>query len=355
MTSAATTALLATAALLGLAAAHNVTISNVVPRRDADGAILDAHDSKLLFRNGRYEWFAASYGNCTEPPGGNGCASVSIGACGFQTNHNVTLYTSTDLVSWVNRGVVFGALGNLPPNSVLFAPKTVYNAKTQMYVLFFNYIVESFSNSYYGIATSPNAEGPFTVQVKSLALRYTDNGDENVLVDDNGDAYFIYTTLSHNHGMSIEKLAPDYLSSLGATDPSQSSGIFGDSFVEAPALFKRGAIYYAVFGSCCCYCGGGSVVSVYTSPSALGPYTKRSVLAVGGGPGAAAFGSQQTDIFSYTDSSGAAQFMYVGDHWQSAPDRLKAHDFTVWAPLSFTADGNVTTAGFEPSFVVDVA
>jgi hypothetical protein len=112
--------------------------------------------------------------------------------------------------------------------------------------------------------------------------------------------------------MSIERLAPDYLSSLGATDPAQSSGIFGDGGVEAPAVFKRASVYYAVFGQCCCYCGSGSVVSVYTSSSALGPYTKRSVLA-GEGAGAAAFGSQQTDIFAYTDSSGEAQFMYVGE------------------------------------------
>ena len=41
-------------------------------------------------------------------------------------------------------------------------------------------------------------------------------------------------------------------------------------------------------------------------------------------------------------------------HWQSAPDRLKSHDFTVWAPLSFSPDGNVTTRGFESAFTIDV-
>ena len=224
----------------------------------------------------------------------------------------MSLYTSPDLVTWTNAGVVFGAQGNLPPNSVLFAPKTVFNPTTQLFVMFFNYIVDTFSNSFYGVATSARAEGPFTLQVKNIALRYQDNGDENLLVDTDGTAFLIYTTLSHGHGMSIERLAPDYLSSLGATDPAQSSGIFGDGGVEAPAVFKRGSIFYAVFGQCCCYCGSGSVVSVYTSSSALGPYTKRSVLA-GEGAGAAAFGSQQTDIFAYTDSSGEAQFMYVGE------------------------------------------
>ena len=53
-------------------------------------------------------------------------------------------------------------------------------------------------------------------------------------------------------------------------------------------------------------------MSVYTSSSVLGPYTKRSVLA-GEGAGVAAFGAQQTDIFAYTDSAGEAQFMYIGE------------------------------------------
>jgi hypothetical protein len=57
--------LLALAGLVALAAAKQVTISNVIPRRDADGAILDAHDSKLNFFEGLYYWHAASYGNCT--------------------------------------------------------------------------------------------------------------------------------------------------------------------------------------------------------------------------------------------------------------------------------------------------
>jgi len=46
------------AVLLALAAAHAlarpVTISNVVPRRDTDGAILDAHDSKVVFKDGLF-------------------------------------------------------------------------------------------------------------------------------------------------------------------------------------------------------------------------------------------------------------------------------------------------------------
>ena len=322
-----------------------VTISNVVPRRDTDGAILDAHDSKVVFKDGLYHWFAASYGNCTEPAGNSGCASVAIGACGFRTDHNVTLYTSTDLATWTNAGVVFGAAGLLPPNSVLFAPKTVFNAQTGQWVMWFNYITNTFSQSFYGVATSDKASGPFTIVNKNVALRYQDNGDENIFVDDDGTGYVIYTTLSAGHAMSIERLSPNMTTSLGA---SASSGTFGDGGVEAPAMLKRNGIYYAVFGACCCYCGAGSQVSVYTAKAALGPYTKQA-----GGP-LPTLHSQSTEIFAYTDDAGVQQFMYIGDHWQSAPDQLKAHDFTVWAPLAFAADGTLSSAGFADNFTVDV-
>ena len=490
-------------ALFCAAQAAQITISNVIPRRDTSGAILDAHDSKLNLYNGLYYWHAASYGNCTEPKGPSGCNPASVGACGFQVDHNVTLYTSPDLVTWTNQGAVFGAKGNLPPNSVLFAPKTVYNARTKMWVLWFNYIVESFSNSFYGVAVAPTPTGPFTLvnrepntlsppsppfslfltgpsrllppphthtpRAANVALQFQDNGDEGLFVDEDGAAYVIYTTLSKGHSISIERLTENYTASLGA---AASSGIFGESFVEAPALFKRNSVYYATFGHCCCYCGSGSPVSVYTAASPLGPYTKQAGVlgatalpppalpappppqangtitllsatfgascgvhvdltsaAAGacngaancswavclcgtatcpaGTPGCIAdpaygcakdlsvrwacsgdaptappraaytppeangvwagvscfpppppqplpFGSQQTDIFSYVDSAGQAQYMYVGDHWQSAPDGLKSHDFTVWAPLVFAADGNVSSPGFLPNFTVDV-
>jgi len=115
-----------------------VTVSNAVPRRDNFNAILDAHDSKLNLFEGVYYWHAASYGNCSEPKGASGCGPP-IGGCGFQTDHNVSLYTSTDFVNWVNEGVVFGAQGNLPPDSVLFAPKTVYNAQSKTWVVSISY------------------------------------------------------------------------------------------------------------------------------------------------------------------------------------------------------------------------
>eukprot|EP00456_Euglypha_rotunda_P031921 TRINITY_DN24782_c0_g1_i4.p1 TRINITY_DN24782_c0_g1~~TRINITY_DN24782_c0_g1_i4.p1 ORF type:complete len:156 (+),score=29.23 TRINITY_DN24782_c0_g1_i4:3-470(+) len=131
--------------------------------------------------------------------------------------------------------------------------------------------------------------------------------------------------------MSVEKLTDDYLQTTGS---SGNSGFFGDSNVEAPAMFKRNGFYYAVFGSCCCYCEEGSSPIVYVTSNPLGPYTTTTNL---GG----AMSSQQTNILPYNTPNGI-QYLWQGDHWQSAPDGLKGHDFSYWQPLSFGSDGNVT-------------
>jgi hypothetical protein len=47
--------------------------------------------------------------------------------------------------------------------------------------------------------------------------------------------------------------------------------------------------------------------------------------------------------------------MYIGDRWQSAPDGVKEHDFTVWEPLQFSNDGMpIRTNGFENSFEIQI-
>ena len=91
-------------------------------------------------------------------------------------------------------------------------------------------------------------------QVTTLAFQ--DTGDFNLFQDNDGTAYVIYTAhiqgnYAVTHQMSVERLTDDYLGTEGSAG---NSGFFGASFVEAPAFFRRGNVYYAVFGQCCCYC-----------------------------------------------------------------------------------------------------
>ena len=46
---------------------------------------------------------------------------------------------------------------------------------------------------------------------------------------------------------------------------------------EAPSMFYRNGYYYIMFGHGCCFCEGGSGLSVFTVTSPLGPYTSSDV------------------------------------------------------------------------------
>ncbi|CAF1594274.1 unnamed protein product, partial [Adineta ricciae] len=114
-------------------ACRNVTISNVIPRRDTNESILDAHDGNVFLYAGLYYYYGASYGLCKEPPGPSGCTVWHVGGCGFQLNHNVSLYTSPDLSVWTFRGYVF-QMSSMKTPGIMFGPRVLPNRKTNKWV-----------------------------------------------------------------------------------------------------------------------------------------------------------------------------------------------------------------------------
>jgi len=122
---------------------------------------------------------------------------------------------------------------------------------------------------------------------------------------------------------------------------------FGESFVEAPAMFQNGNYYFAVFGTCCCYCQSGSPVNVYVSKNPLGPFNQTSNLGLN-------IPAQQTDISFVLDSNGNKIWLWHGDEWQSSPDGQKAHDFSYLGILTFTSETEIAELEFLDSFVIDV-
>jgi len=333
---------------------REVTLSNVVPRVDTNGNIIDAHDGNIVYYDGLYYFFGPSYGLCKEPAGPSGCSVWHPGGCGFQLNHNVSLYTSPDLSQWTNQGSVF-QMTSMPNQGIMFCPKVLYNSKTNKWVLWFNFLPSTgsgVSQSLYSVAVSSTPHGPFQLVNENVStLAWPNTGDFNLFQDDNGDAYIIYTShidasiYNPSHVMSVEKLADDYLSSLGKQN---NSGFFGQTFVEAPAMFKRQGIYYAVFGQCCCYCQEGSGVTVYTASSPLGPFQTKNFL---GNEGHA----QQFNVLKYRSGEGDGfGYLWQGDRWQSSPDGAKGHDFTYWTPMKFDADGNVLYLNYTANFTINV-
>ena len=191
--------------------------------------------------------------------------------------------------------------------------------------------------------------------------------------DDDGTGYFIYTSIRDGYTVRVERLTPDYLGVTGETSSVLAVG------GEAPVLFRRNNLYYALFGALCAFCPEGSEVQVFVSSSPLGPFTTKpeaninrrsetnstpksstgtwvATIPTPAGPvtvhsetnSSVIYGNnnpflhaQQTWV-AKIPTAGEPAFFWMADRWQSTPDGIKGHDFQFWsAPLKFNPDGSI--------------
>jgi hypothetical protein len=107
---------LAFALAFALGDARSITFDNLSPRRDTRGRIMDAHDGTIQRFHGKGPYFmhAVAYGDCVAPTPYGCDESYQTGhKCGFQLDHNISVYTSDDLSSgsWEFHGYVRSLLG----------------------------------------------------------------------------------------------------------------------------------------------------------------------------------------------------------------------------------------------------
>lgn len=325
--------------------ARRAAINNALPRRDSRGKIIDAHDGMLEYFEGRYYLYGTRYGRTDR----------------YQKTNRYVCYSSDDLTHWTYRGEI---LKNPPPR-VYFRPYVKFNPKTRKYVVWYN---AGFENKD-GVATADRPEGPFTIQNPHVRLKYSGlgTGDHGLFVDDDGTGYIVYSALNlHkmtptepaqvvNHRISVEKLSDDYLSTTG-----ENSGFIAGN-CESPSMFKRNGTYYVLTDNTCSFCAAGSGVRVYTAPAPLGPYTYRGNINIEGPstdvsstwtrPGTgrpnAIIKAQQTHV-AVIPAKGGPVYIWMGDEWGSAPDKVKGHDLQYWSsPLHFDANGMIEQLRFE--------
>lgn len=312
--------------LLALAGAGSSVVSNVLPRRDmSTQEILDIHDGTTLKIGNTFYWVGAAYGGCTEQV--SGCASLDVGACGFNLNHSVNVATSTDLVNWTLHRDVLPVSAR--PEGIMFSPWMAQSPSTGKFVLWFNMLpVENgqgvFDAAYYAVATADSPLGPFVLANKNVTgMAYTRLPDAPALfVDDDGMAYVAFTH-EDTHINHVQQLDSDL---LGPLPGGLISAQIGGGNNEGVLMFKRNGTYYVGFGGCCCFCDAGSNVELFAASSPLGPYSS-----LGNIVEPAAWGAQTGTVFST-----GVDFVLYGDRWQSAPDHIKAHDFSYMAPLVWT-------------------
>jgi hypothetical protein len=259
-----------------------VTISNLKPRLSTAGEIVNAHDGTVRWIDGKWYMHAAQYGECTDPPH-HGCemsGPTRAQSCGFHPNHNVSIWSSPDLSSgsWQFLGQAVQCT-EAPNCGILYRPHLVWNPNTKLYVLFWNYVNKQGKYAGDAAATASSPAGPFTIVSPLINTTYP-TGDFDVFVDKDGTGYMIYGDFHLNF---IEKLTPDFLhgTGIGADIPGGIKShppltAFPVDFVEAPVLFERKGVYYALFGHCCCFCYQGSGMFVFQAPHPLGPWKQQA-------------------------------------------------------------------------------
>jgi hypothetical protein len=340
--------------LVDVSAANNLErtakISNVQPRRDINGDIIDAHDGCLEFFNGTYFLYGTRYGRTD----------------GFGKSNRYVCYSSPDLETWIPRGEI---LKDAPPR-VYYRPYVKFNKSTRKYVLWCN------ADNHYTVSVSDTPAGPFIVQNSNVRVKNGDTqGDFGLFLDDDGTGYITYsfspasvdwsakTEPIKHHQICVEKLTPDYLgSTMESTEP-----IAGN--VESPAMFKRNGVYYLLFDNTCCFGVDGSGARVYTASGPMGPFVYRGNINIkaasarnlsspftepGTGRPDCIIKAQQTDVATLPTSNGLI-YIWMGDRWGSRPDGIKGHDFQYWShPLEFYPDGMIKQLNWDETFAVGI-
>jgi len=321
--------------------AKNVTISNTKNLIDTDGNMLLTGELSIILYNGIYYLYLNNWGNCKD----DNCQE----SCVYGPNHTIGLYTTKDFQIWENKGIVL-PLTNRQPGTV-FRPQIIYNPFSKLFLMWYEnrYPCTDRSCSHYAVASSTTPEGPFQTIVESVNFSCPKGGDFSLFIDedDNYTAYVIVTATN----FCINKLDNTYMNGTNET-----ASITPPSSAEAPNLFKRNNLYYAMYGKGCCACTGGSNAWVSNSSKPLGPFTlKDDVYDVGTLPnGTYATRAQQSAILCIPNEQGDLQYIWIGNQWGTAPDHVYNHDLIYWYPLQFFPNNTIAQIQWQEEITLSL-
>ena len=287
---------------------------------------------------------------------------------GVYVTHLMSIYHSTDLVTWNYVSDVFPKRPKWVGSSNLWAPDIqFFNGKYYLYYTAANAGSHGNKGSggAIGVATSTSPGGPWTdsggavVEVQSNRWVY----DPFVVMDDYGPAptgqrYLFYG--SFGGGLFARKLSAD---GLHTDKPSEVMIAVSDRF-EATYIRKHDGMYYlfASAANCCNDNLTGYTVFVGRSASLLGPYTDREGVSflssrVGGTPALTMNGNKWIGPghnAAFTDFAGQDWFVYAGVNRFDA--FFAGGNLTKRGPMLDPLDwGNIwpiVRGGFGPSEVV---
>lgn len=266
---------------------------------DTNGSIINAHGGGVIQHQGRYYWYGEHKGERS-----------NAGLVG------VTCYSSSDLMNWVNEGVVFRVSDDpespVTRGCILERPKVQYCPKTGKFVMYFHLELKGkgYAAANVGVAVADSPTGPFQfvrnsrvnagiwpenmteqqrnskVSLKGLkgwtdewlaAIKdgfYTRRDfaggqmvrDMTLFVDDDGRCYHIYAS-EENLTLQIAELTDDFMNYTGRYVRVDAAG-----HNEAPAIFKRDGRYYMITSGCTGW--APNAARLLTADNIFGPWER---------------------------------------------------------------------------------
>ncbi len=324
--------------------------------KDTDGEHINAHGGGMLFEKGIYYWYGEF---------------KTAGKVGNTALVGVSCYTSKDLYSWKNEGIVLKVETDLKSEitkgCIIERPKVVFNKKTGQYVMWFHLELkgQGYNAARAAVAISDSPKGPFKFkrsfrpnkgvwpmnfdeaqksefprekQYKEWTKEWLDdvkNGmfvrrdfekgqmsrDMTVFVDQDEKAYLVHSS-EENLTLHISELTADY---LDFTDKWTRVAAAGHN--EAPAVFKKGNTYYMITSGCTGW--APNEARSFKSKSIWGPWKSLGNPAMGKGA-LLTFNSQSSYVVPIDGKK--EKFIFTADRWE--PNNPIDGTY-VWLPISF--------------------
>ncbi|MEV4103140.1 RICIN domain-containing protein [Nonomuraea sp. NPDC049649] len=263
-----------------------MTIENGTQFRDTSGNVLHAHGGGVLRDGGYYYWF----GENRNPD---------------NTFRAVSVYRSTDLKNWEFRNHVLTQASHPELNVAnIERPKVIHNASTGRFVMWMHKENGSnYNEARAAVASSATVDGDYTYHGSFRPLGQHMSRDIT-LYNDNGTGYMI-SAADENYDLHIYRLTPDFL------NVSTLVGNFwNDAHREAPAMFKRGNIYFLLTSGATGW--NPNQAKYATATSISGPWTGWTDVGDG-----TTFGSQPAYVLPIQGSQ-TTGYLYMGDRWAGA-------------------------------------
>jgi hypothetical protein len=227
-------------------AEQTVTLSNLRPRLDTDGQVVDVQRGSIAAFDGSYFWYGTA-------------SDLNPGTESF------SYYRSNDLNTWQQSG----SLLQNPPKGRLGQARVGYDAGTKKYILWFTWFPNPDKPSI-GVATARNPAGPFQLLKADvpLAQGLSRSADFDLFKDEDGRFFLVYTN-------SDDRVVVEPLAAGGLSSTLRNGGPVTDEG-GSPSLFKRMGKYYLLLAPDARNTTLGSGVRVYRSDRPTDGYVRRN-------------------------------------------------------------------------------